>query len=487
MSYLNENSAIKELQKMSISMSADFYEEKGAAKLEVDNEHGKGVIYTYTIYPDLSVRIYNIEFGRDFAFSKNDTLDNSLCLMYCLNGYFYHKFGAKDEFLKIEKNKNIIIKSSSDRRNFVTLPKGVHLQISTIFITEEASKEDLNVFDGYFFNTFSGLPAYLKLDIPFRYVGDVDLDINQYIEILLRNNRTDIIGRLMTKSAIFSIIAIQLQRFTDSEGKTLIKKKNISSQELNIILEVVNRVKKNLDENITINYLEQETGLNRKKLQRGFKYLFGKNINEYVRELKLEMARKLIETTQQSISEISYKIGYSSRSYLSKAFYKKYNILPNDYKKIIDKNSEAVFEISYKSNASSIISKKDIDDIIIVSRKNNTSIEVTGCLFYHDDGFFQILEGSMKNVLSTFEKLKKDPRHHNVQIIYKGWKKRRYFSDWAMALLLEDNSAIPENTDKFQNTFSEKLIFSKAEKIPVGSKKYWERVRNFLSASELGK
>ena len=60
--------------------------------------------------------------------------------------------------------------------------------------------------------------------------------------------------------------------------------------------------------------------------------LFSKYVNEYVRSIKLEIAKDLIKNSDKSISEIVFEIGYKSRSYFSKIFYDNYNILPIESK-----------------------------------------------------------------------------------------------------------------------------------------------------------
>jgi TolB-like protein/AraC-like DNA-binding protein len=58
----------------------------------------------------------------------------------------------------------------------------------------------------------------------------------------------------------------------------------------------------------------------------------GKSVNQYIRELRLEKAAKLIKKTDLSIAEISYKVGFGSASYFNKTFSSYYGISPGEYK-----------------------------------------------------------------------------------------------------------------------------------------------------------
>jgi len=63
----------------------------------------------------------------------------------------------------------------------------------------------------------------------------------------------------------------------------------------------------------------------------GFKQLYGKSVNQYIRDVRIEMAKVLIETSDLNITEITYAIGINSRSYFSKLFKERYSLSPKQY------------------------------------------------------------------------------------------------------------------------------------------------------------
>ena len=58
----------------------------------------------------------------------------------------------------------------------------------------------------------------------------------------------------------------------------------------------------------------------------------GKSVNQYIRELRLEKAAKLIKNTDHTIAEVSYQVGFESPSYFNNSFVKYYGITPGEYK-----------------------------------------------------------------------------------------------------------------------------------------------------------
>ncbi|MBQ4110437.1 MAG: helix-turn-helix transcriptional regulator [Clostridia bacterium] len=64
-----------------------------------------------------------------------------------------------------------------------------------------------------------------------------------------------------------------------------------------------------------------------------FRKYMGKTYSEYLTELKLDYAKKLLLTTDLSITDICFSSGFSSVSNFLKAFKQKINISPNKFRK----------------------------------------------------------------------------------------------------------------------------------------------------------
>ena len=166
--------------------------------------------------------------------------------------------------------------------------------------------------------------------------------------------------------------------------------------------------------------------------------LYGCSVAQYVQNFRLEMSKELIHGTDLKISEISGRVGISSKSYFSRIFKERFGILPKNYMSSFSK-ADIFFEVSYRSMARRDITKKDVEKMISLSRERNKKSGVTGCLIYHENIFFQIMEGPKKSVLRLYENIKKDNRHFDVLTIHQGTKLFRDFGDWNMALFSEEH------------------------------------------------
>ncbi len=75
---------------------------------------------------------------------------------------------------------------------------------------------------------------------------------------------------------------------------------------------------------------------------------------------------------------------------------------------------------------------KIIEDILSCSRENNVSSGITGALICRSDLYFQFLEGPIESVQKTFERIKVDRRHTEIQKLKDDITTRRLFASWAM-------------------------------------------------------
>ena len=195
----------------------------------------------------------------------------------------------------------------------------------------------------------------------------------------------------------------------------------LTKSELSRITESGDYIIDNITEKISVVTLSRHLRISPKKIQAGIRFLYGCSANEYMNKLRLEQAKELMYSTDNTISEICYSVGYQSRSYFSKIFSANYGMLPNVYRKSIQEEN-LLFEMSYRSIAIDSISPTDLGNIVEKAREMNSNHAITGSLIYYKKIFFQILEGPKEQVIQIYENISKDKRHNDVQIMWKGYR-----------------------------------------------------------------
>lgn len=64
-----------------------------------------------------------------------------------------------------------------------------------------------------------------------------------------------------------------------------------------------------------------------------FSKVTGRSFTQYLNEVRLSAAKRLLANTNLSISDIAYQVGYNSEQYFSRQFKKLYEISPSRYRK----------------------------------------------------------------------------------------------------------------------------------------------------------
>ncbi len=84
------------------------------------------------------------------------------------------------------------------------------------------------------------------------------------------------------------------------------------------------------DENFGIAELCELLRISRTQLHRKLKSLTGLSTSHYIRSLRLEIASELLEETNMNVSEVAFKVGFSSAAYFSKVFKAQFGYAPSD-------------------------------------------------------------------------------------------------------------------------------------------------------------
>jgi len=74
--------------------------------------------------------------------------------------------------------------------------------------------------------------------------------------------------------------------------------------------------------------------MSRAQLLRRLKSLIGNSPGFYIKTMRLEKAKELLETTDLSVSEAAFKTGFGTPSNFSKVFSEKYGITPSQFRRI---------------------------------------------------------------------------------------------------------------------------------------------------------
>ncbi|UZE49005.1 BLUF domain-containing protein [Rhodopseudomonas sp. P2A-2r] len=75
---------------------------------------------------------------------------------------------------------------------------------------------------------------------------------------------------------------------------------------------------------------------------------------------------------------------------------------------------------------------EEIAGILLSSQSNNARVAITGALIFNTGIFAQVLEGDRRDVEATFERIQRDRRHGDLQVLEFAQASGRRFPSWSM-------------------------------------------------------
>lgn len=95
----------------------------------------------------------------------------------------------------------------------------------------------------------------------------------------------------------------------------------------------------------------------------------------------------------------------------------------------------ALSALVYISQATCPIDRAMLQEIGHVAALRNASRRITGVLLYSNTYFIQALEGDPHKLMLLFDRIRRDKRHRDLQIIHAEEIERRLFASWHMGVL----------------------------------------------------
>lgn len=84
------------------------------------------------------------------------------------------------------------------------------------------------------------------------------------------------------------------------------------------------------DSDLNVETIGAELGLSRVQLYRKVKALTGQSPVELLRKARLQKGRQLLQSTDKTVAEIAYEVGFTAPSYFTKCFKDEYGVSPSD-------------------------------------------------------------------------------------------------------------------------------------------------------------
>ena len=126
--------------------------------------------------------------------------------------------------------------------------------------------------------------------------------------------------------------AVLREHYT-SELPTEIRSNSSNKIDRKFIRQFTSIVEENLsNEEFSVDDIFRKIGISRVQLYRKVKALIGYNVNDYILTVRLQKAKFLLANEDLSISDVAFKVGFSSQGYFSTVFKSKFGVTPKSFK-----------------------------------------------------------------------------------------------------------------------------------------------------------
>lgn len=125
------------------------------------------------------------------------------------------------------------------------------------------------------------------------------------------------------------IFAIDLRRDNQSQFIMFKGQNNHADED---IKKAQKFIEENYHERITIDELSNKFALSRRSLERRFKRATNNTVSEYIQRVKIEAAKKSLETSRKNVTEVMFDVGYTDTKAFRGIFKKITGMTPFDYR-----------------------------------------------------------------------------------------------------------------------------------------------------------
>ena len=133
--------------------------------------------------------------------------------------------------------------------------------------------------------------------------------------------------QLFIKSMLFQFFFI-----LDNRCRNLTTPKN-NRKAIDKMKIILKYVENNYANKITISEIADVIGFSESHFMRYFKETMGTSFIEYLKDYRLTMAARLLQSSEDSILNISAEVGFDNLSYFNRSFKARYGITPRQYRK----------------------------------------------------------------------------------------------------------------------------------------------------------
>ena len=147
--------------------------------------------------------------------------------------------------------------------------------------------------------------------------------MSKLVELTTKSQKeADFLSPMIIKEILFYLL--------NDEGSGAILREFVAKgTTTNSVALAIERVKNSFSEPINIANLSRELKVSEATLYNGFKKVLGFSPIQFQKMLRLEEARRLLQSRELKVNEVAFRVGYESPSQFSREYSRMYGVAPS--------------------------------------------------------------------------------------------------------------------------------------------------------------
>ncbi|WP_165312635.1 helix-turn-helix domain-containing protein [Vibrio ziniensis] len=148
--------------------------------------------------------------------------------------------------------------------------------------------------------------------------------VEQILQQLDHESRSNTVESRLMMEVLFQHLVVEISR-----GRLTSQSNDVND---NIILKVIDWLQRNYSEEVCINEISDKFKISSRSLSRKIKQVTNLSFNNYVHRVRINNAMDLLQSTDKSITDIAFEVGYKDSNYFSTKFKRFTKKTPSQYR-----------------------------------------------------------------------------------------------------------------------------------------------------------
>lgn len=325
---------VDNIEALASAFDAEIRQDCNERHIALPEKYGVGSISCFAFDFGVSLLLINAYLKEPLQISIPGNHPHPIHFHFCVKGDFRHMLNGSALSYQLNPLMGSISATPFGAEQELWFSKGVetvhtNLQIVRAEYLQKADC-DLDQMPERLADVFRDTGA----EHSYLYESNYNLATAECIREIIENRRRGLTRSTFVEGKAMELLSLQLRQFSEDQDPET-RFVAIKKYDLEQILRARELLVEDLQNELTIVELARAVGINQQKLKQGFKRVFGLPVKQYLRNVRLDTARVLIQEGTISVRAAANQVGYRSQSHFSKKFKEKFGILPKDLKKMI--------------------------------------------------------------------------------------------------------------------------------------------------------